>query len=103
MAEYEIRPLSPPIWGVNRRDEPVHLDPKYSPYMKNMVVETTMVRKRLGYTLLGTNLPLVGIGMELIRYIDARGTAHHIALTSTRAYEYDADTDEWDEITPTDK
>ncbi len=100
MPEYEVRPLPPPVWGLNKRDEPIHLDPKFSPYLKNMVVETTMVRKRLGYSEVGTNLPLTGIGMELIRYVDARGVAHHIALTSSNAYKYNADNDEWDEITP---
>lgn len=100
MPDYEVRPIVAPVWGVNRRDESVHLDPRYSPYMKNMVVEQTKVRKFLGYSILGTNLPLTGIGMELLRYVDARGIAHHIALTTSNAYVYDADDDTWDEITP---
>ena len=100
MPDYEVRQLAAPVWGVNRRDESIHLDPRHSPYMKNMVVEQTKVRKFLGYSVLGTNLPLTGIGMEILRYIDSRGIAHHIALTTSNAYVYDPDDDTWDEITP---
>ena len=100
MPEPEIRPLYAPVHGVNKRDESIHLDPKQSPYMKNMIVEQTRVRKNLGYSRVGTGNTMTGIGMELLRYVDARGTAHHIALTTSNAYLYNATEDTWDEITP---
>jgi hypothetical protein len=96
----EVRLLGTPIWGLNKRDEPTMLDPRYTPSMQNMVVMQSRVRKFLGYTEVGSNLPLTGIGMELIRYIDDRGNVHHIALTTTNAYLYDIDDEEWDDITP---
>ncbi len=100
MPEAEVRPLLAPVWGVNRRDESIHLDPRYTPYMKNMIVEQTRVRKNLGYTRVGTGSAMTGTGMELKRYVDARGIAHHIAITTSNAYLYNATDDTWDEITP---
>ncbi len=100
MTEAEVRPLLAPVWGVNRRDEAVHLDPRYTPFMKNMIVEQTRVRKNLGYSRVGTGAAMTGTGMELKRYIDARGIAHHIAITISNAYKYNATNDTWDEITP---
>lgn len=89
-----------PVEGLNRDDEPTKFAGAYSPYMKNAVVELTKVRKRRGYTQLGTNLPLSGVGMELISYLDARGSTHMIALTTTKAYLYDTSLNTWGEITP---
>lgn len=100
MPEYEVRPIAVPIWGLNTRDESIHLDPKYTPAIKNMVVEQTRIRKFLGYTKVGTSAVFTGIGMELIRYVDARGIAHHIALTTTKAYLYDTSAETWSDITP---
>lgn len=86
--------------GLNRDLEASDLDGKFSPNLYNVVVELSKIRKHLGYSVAGLNLPLQGIGMELIQYTDARAGVHHIALTSTMAYEYDASTDQWIPIMP---
>lgn len=86
--------------GLNKDLEASDLAGKFSPNMSNVVVEPSKIRKHLGYSILGLNLPLQGIGMELIQYIDARAGVHHIALTSTMAYEYNAATDQWIPIMP---
>jgi hypothetical protein len=69
--------------------------------MLNAVIGGGIVRKRLGYNVLGTNLPLSGVGMQLINYLDARGVRHLIALTTTKAYHYNSTDNDWDDITPT--
>lgn len=90
-----------PIYGLDKKSEPTILvDKAKSPYMKNMIVELSTVRKRRGYSQLGGNLPLSGIGMRLINYTDARGFKHLIALTTTKAYSYNTSTGDWDDITP---
>lgn len=95
LAEYITVPIPIARNGLNRDLEPTSLKGEFSPNMKNMVVEPSRIRKRLGYSLVGSNLPLQGVGMELIQYTDARGTAHQIALTTTCAYEYDTGTRQW--------
>jgi len=86
--------------GLNTEIEPTTVNVAYSPFMKNFIVEPWGIRKRMGYTQLGSNLPLSGTGGALISYTDARGTTHLIALTTTKAYHYNSSSDEWDDITP---
>jgi len=101
MPEAIYRLAKVPTMGINKDAEPTEFDDAYSPYMKNAIVEITKVRKRRGYSQLGSSdLPLSGIGMELISYRDALGNKHLIAITSTKAYKYDTSGDDWDEITP---
>ena len=98
-AIYKIAPI--PVMGLNKDAEPTKFDGAYSPYMNNAIVETTRVRKRRGYSQLGSSsLPLSGIGAELINYRDATGDTHLIAITSTKAYLYDSTNDAWTDITP---
>ena len=88
-----------PLLGINRDDERTFINKTFSPFMKNMVVESTRLRKFLGYEQLGSvSLPLTGAGMELINYYDARGNQHLIALTTTDAYLYNTSDDNWDKI-----
>ena len=89
-----------PLGGLNTRDEPTLMSRLQTPDMQNVEVDRSFIKKRLGYIPLGTNLPLTGIGMELIQYTDGQGVQHNIALTTTNAYHYDAGDDEWDDITP---
>ena len=102
--DYDTIAISLAVHGLDKDTDPLDLD-KTSPNMKNMVVEKGWLRKRLGATTLGSNLPLSGIGMELSQYTDARGTVHHIAITTTNAYRYElglagAGYDIWHNITP---
>jgi hypothetical protein len=99
---YKTYNIPAAIQGIDRDSERIFLNSSVSPFMKNMVVENTKVRKFLGYETLGSNLPLDGNGKELISYTDARGNVHLIALTTTDAYEYNAANDVWDKITPND-
>lgn len=85
--------------GMNKHLKPTSIGP-FSPYMLNAIVDTDIIRKRRGYSELGGNLPLSGIGNALINYKDARGSSHLIALTSTKAYHYNTSTKDWDAITP---
>lgn len=94
MPDYQTLQIPIATRGLNKDLQATQI-PNASPNMINMMVENWGVRKRLGYSTVGTNLPLSGIGMELIQYIDAEGTIHHIALTTTCAYEYDTDTEQW--------
>ena len=86
--------------GLNKDLEDSDLSGKFSPNMSNIVVELSKIRKHLWYSTIGLNLPLQGVGMELIQYTDARAGVHNIALTNTMAYEYNADTDQWIPIMP---
>ena len=99
MAEYETVQVPIAINGLNKDLQPTQI-PSASPNMKNMYVESWGLRKRLGYMKKGLNLPLTGIGSELIQYIDGRGNVHHIALTTTCAFLYDSSYDQWIEIMP---
>jgi len=99
MPDYEIIQIPIAVNGLNKDMQPTQI-PSASPNMKNFYVEPWGVRKRLGYIESGLNLPLSGIGMELIQYIDARGNVHHIAITSTCAFLYDSGNDQWKEIMP---
>lgn len=94
--------LSIPIarGGINKEASTSSLEGVYTPYMKNMFIEPFMLRKRLGYTQFGSNLPLSGTGMQLLQYIDAVGNIHKIALTTTHAYEYNDSSHMWVLITP---
>lgn len=91
-----------PLYGLNTRDEPTLMNRLYTPDMQNVEIDRSLVKKRLGYSTMGDNLPLSGIGMELIEYIDGQGVKHSIALTTTDAYLYDGGGDTWDKITPND-
>ncbi len=96
---YRVAPV--PTMGINKAEEPSKFSDAFSPYMQNVIVEITKVRKRRGYSQLGSaSLPLSGTGMELINYRDALGTSHFIAITSTKAYEYQSADGTWAEITP---
>jgi len=99
MAEYQTVQIPIAVNGLNKDLQPTQI-PSASPNMKNMYVENWGVRKRLGYIQSGLNLPLAGIGMELMQYIDARGIVHQIALTTTCAFEYDSSYNQWIEIMP---
>jgi hypothetical protein len=87
------------VGGLNLDDESVGFRGQYSPFMKNMIVESTKVRKRQGYSRLGTGAAMSGIGSRLVSYIDAQGARHLIAFTTTDAYLYNSTNDTWDEIT----
>jgi len=89
-----------PLGGLNTRDEPTLMNRLMSPDMQNIEIDRSFIKKRLGYITLGANLPLSGIGMELIQYTDGQGVQHNIALTTTKAYLYNSGDDTWDEITP---
>ena len=95
MPDYELRIHPPPVHGVDKRTEGVLLNPLYSPNLKNMICTPSKLRKRLGDSRVGSNLPLLGTGMELIQFIDGENTKHHLAITSRFIYSYNADWDEW--------
>jgi len=86
--------------GLNLDDESTTFKGNYSPYMKNMMVESTKVRKRQGYSRLGTGDAMSGIGSRLVSYIDNTGTMHLLAFTTTNAYLYNSTSDAWDIVTP---
>lgn len=95
--------------GLNKDIEPTSLSGssspisssyRYSPNMKNIILTRNGARKRGGYSQFGANLPLTGIGMELIEYADARNTVHLLAITSSNVYKYNTSTEAWDNITP---
>lgn len=90
-----------PLGGLNTRDEPTLMSRLQTPDMQNIEIDRSFIKKRLGYITLGNNLPLSGIGMELLQYTDGQGVQHNIALTTSKAYLYDSGVDEWDDITPT--
>ncbi len=96
MSNYELRIHPPPVFGVDKRTEGVLLNPLYSPNMKNIIVSPSKVKKRLGDTQVGSNLPLLGTGMELTQFVDGAATKHHLAITSRFIYEYNSDSDEWE-------
>ncbi len=95
MPDYELRIHPPPVLGVDKRTEEVLLNPLYSPRLKNMVCLPSKLRKFRGYSKLGSNLPRLGTGMELLEFIDGAGSSHQIACTSRFIYKYGGDTDEW--------
>jgi len=97
--EYQTIQIPIAVNGLNKDLQPTQI-PSASPNMKNMYVKNWGVHKRLGYIKKGLNLPLTGIGMELIQYIDARGNVHQIALTNTCAFLYDFSYDQWLNIMP---
>ena len=90
-----------PTKGLNTNQEPTAFSDAFSPFLKNVYVDLTKCRKRRGISQIGGRaLPLSGIGMKLITYVDARGNRHEIALTTTSAFKYNGTTDSWDDITP---
>jgi len=89
------------VGGLNKRDESVGFMGQYTPVIRNMVVEPTRVRKRRGYSQVGrASLPLSGNGTGLFEYVDATGTRHLIAMTTTGAYKYDASAGTWADVSP---
>ena len=94
MPNYQTIPIPIATNGLNKDLQPTQI-PSASPNMVNMFVENWGVRKRLGYSSKGINLPLSGIGMELIQYVDARGDVHQLACTTTSVYQYDSSFDQW--------
>lgn len=97
MSQQITIPLA--VNGLDKLTSPVDIS-GFSPNMQNAFVEGTQIRKRLGYSSFGSNLPLTGVGQELIRYVDNLGAIHLIALTSTNAYHYNTSSGDWDDITP---
>ncbi len=99
MSQILVYPV--PTKGLNTNQEPTAFSDAFSPFLKNVYVDLTKCRKRRGISQIGSSsLPLSGVGMKMITYVDARGNRHEIALTTTRAYLYDGTNDEWDDITP---
>ncbi len=88
-------PIPLGLQGINKDAEANNLQGRYTPNMKNFVLERTSFRKRLGYSKLGLNLPLQGIGMELVEYTDARGVVHNVAITADLAYLYRTSERQW--------
>lgn len=98
---YITKPV--PVFGINVDQESIVYEQPFSPYMRNVVVDSTKIRKRCGYSLLGfssTDPPMGGIGMKLLEYKDAYGLLHLIALTTTNAYRYNTATGKWNCIDP---
>ena len=95
MAKYKTQIIPPPVRGLDTKTEAVMLNPIYSPNLQNVLVSPTKIKKDLGYTTIGSNLPLDGIGMELIQFTDGIGAQHLIACTSTAIYVYDSSSDRW--------
>ncbi|MHA2068060.1 MAG: hypothetical protein ACXABY_27180, partial [Candidatus Thorarchaeota archaeon] len=92
---YDLVPLPPPVGGLDLRTEPVVMDATKAVRLRNMIVTPTKIRKRRGYSRIGNNLPLVGDGMDLIRFVDGDAAVHTLAVTSRFIYEYDSDVNEW--------
>ena len=85
------------IGGINLDDESIGFGGQFSPFLKNMIVEKTRLRKRLGYTQLGSGT-ITGVGTRLISYIDATGEPHLILITTTKAYQFNPSTLVWDDV-----
>jgi len=97
----EILAYPVPTKGLNTNQEPTKFSDAFSPFMKNAYAELTKVRKRRGISQVGAvALPLPGVGTDLITYVDAVGSRHEIAVTTTSAFEYNGTHDSWDDITP---
>ncbi|KKL12653.1 hypothetical protein LCGC14_2533630, partial [marine sediment metagenome] len=66
----EQQPLVIPIpgRGLDKYNEPIYNLPT-TPFVQNMNIIPTVVRKRAGCIKLGLNLPLKGTGMEVLQYI----------------------------------
>jgi len=92
VSEYAILP--PPVKGLNQKDEAVVIDRLYTPDIKNMIVSTSRIYKRLGYTKLGAN-SLSGKGSALVQFDDGTGTKHLLAFTTLFVYEYVSSDDTW--------
>jgi hypothetical protein len=98
-----------PIYGLNTDDAIVPPDAPYARNMLNMVINNDVVETRKGFTKLGDDsVVMQGIAMDLVRYVDAKGVFHLIALTTTNAYRFvpttssTEGTDYWECITPVD-
>ncbi len=90
-----------PTKGLNTHEEPTAFSGSFSPFIKNAYVSPTLVRKRRGISKVGSRaLPLPGVGLKLVTYVDAVGDRHEIAITTTSAFKYNGSTDSWDDITP---
>ncbi len=95
MAEFQTIAIPLGLQGINKDAQGTNLNGRFTPNMKNFVLERTHFRKRLGYSKLGLNLPLQGIGMELVEYTDARGVVHNLAITADLAYLYRTSERQW--------
>lgn len=100
MAEEKTVKIPLALKGLDQRSEPINLEGT-SPDMKNVYIDGDKIRKRLGYNRLGSGAAMSGVGQQIIKWTDSRGTNHYIALTTTKAYKYNSGTDAWDDITPT--
>ena len=95
MSNFQTISIPLGLQGLNKDAQGTNLQGRYTPNMKNFVLERTHFRKRLGYSKLGLNLPLQGIGMELVEYTDARGVVHNVAITADLAYLYRTTERQW--------
>lgn len=91
-------PVPLAISGLNKDAQPINIV-DYSPNLKNMIVKSDKIIKRLGYSRLGGN-KMSGIGQEIIEWTDSVGVTHYIALTTTHAYKYNSTLGMWNAITP---
>lgn len=106
LEQLKVRTLSAPIGGLDQRTQPTQLDGAYTPKIQNFWIdEDGTIRKRLGFTTLGYNLPLPGDGMDVYVYEDEAGNQHLLAFTSTdisvlEPAEDENDVDRWILLTP---
>ena len=97
-SKYQTLQIPLATLGVNFRDEPTKLQAQ-SPYMYNMFVDGTRIRKRKGYNeVAADSLPLAGTGMRVVEFRDSVGTSHHLAMTTTTVFRYNDGSQTWDDI-----
>jgi len=99
MAEQKPLVIPIPSMGLDKYNEPIYNAPT-TPFVQNMNIFPTVVKKRSGSIKLGLNLPLKGTGMEVLQHIDGLGAYHTIAMTTTNAALFNGSTKMWEVITP---
>lgn len=89
----EIESIQAPLYGLNTSDPSFRLNPKFSPYMRNVFIDNGSIEGVNGYTVLGSSMVLSKIS-GIFPFIKETGQTTFLVTDSSRTLET-ADFNSW--------
>lgn len=83
--------------GLNAADSPYELNQMETPACSNIEFRKAELWKRPGFSQMGT--AVAGIPMALVDFEDASGSRVLVCITTTKVYEWNSTSEDWDDIT----
>lgn len=93
----QTKPVFGANGGIKRSMPPIEIEDMYLYWANNAYVNENKIKKRNGYALFGTSVPLAGDPvMNITQFFKYDGTVYLSAFTTKNAYRYNPTTKKWD-------